>query len=511
MSDAVKTQAGGAPGGGLPPMPETIELAPVKEPVDFKRIIFILLGLGLFVLFYLAPELPAAVDPAGKVFHLSRQGQLAMGLFLMAGVWWVFEVVPIGVTSVAIGVMQALFHIRDAKAAFSDFLDPSVWFIFGSLVLGVSFTSTGLTKRMAYKMLNIVGERTNIILLGTFITVAAMTHLMAHTAVAAAMFPLLLAIHALYTDGKDEQTKFGKALFIGMAYVAGAGSICTFLGAARGVAAAGMYKNATGMDVGFFELSIYMIPVGWVMVFLIWLMMIIFFKPEKERIVGLKERVAKLSADLGPMTVNEKFVIACTAVVVGLFVAKSFIPAMADISRAGIILVSTLLFFLFKILGIKDLESLPLNILLLFGGAMSIGFCLWDTGAATWMAVHWLTWFLNAHWLLFLLSIAFFVLMMTNFIMNVAAIAISLPVALVIAGYLGVSPQVVLFSALVVAGMPFNLLIGAAPNAIAYESKQFSTGDFFLYGWPANIVLMGVLTLAILVVWPLLGMPILVK
>jgi sodium-dependent dicarboxylate transporter 2/3/5 len=77
------------------------------------------------------------------------------------------------------------------------------------------------------------------------------------------------------------------------------------------------------------------------------------------------------------------------------------------------------------------------------------------------------------------MSIAFFVMMMTNFIMNVAAIAISLPVALVIAPYLGVAGEVILFASLVVAGMPFLLLVGAAPNAIAYDSKQFTTGEFF--------------------------------
>ena len=42
--------------------------------------------------------------------------------------------------------------------------------------------------------------------------------------------------------------------------------------------------------------------------------------------------------------------------------------------------------------------------------------------------------------------------LVTNFIMNVAAIAISLPVALVIAPYLGVAGEVILFSSLVVAG-----------------------------------------------------------
>ena len=49
---------------------------------------------------------------------------------------------------------------------------------------------------------------------------------------------------------------------------------------------------------------------------------------------------------------------------------------------------------------------------------------------------------------------------MTNFIMNVAAIAISLPVALVIAPYLGVAGEVIFFASLATAGMPFFLLIG---------------------------------------------------
>jgi sodium-dependent dicarboxylate transporter 2/3/5 len=97
---------------------------------------------------------------------------------------------------------------------------------------------------------------------------------------------------------------------------------------------------------------------------------------------------------------------------------------------------------------------------------------------------------------------------MTNFIMNVAAIAISLPVALVIAPYLGVAPEVIFYASLTTAGMPFMLLVGAAPNAIAYDSKQFTSGEFFTYGILASIILMLVVAFAMLVVWPLLGMPV---
>jgi sodium-dependent dicarboxylate transporter 2/3/5 len=82
---------------------------------------------------------------------------------------------------------------------------------------------------------------------------------------------------------------------------------------------------------------------------------------------------------------------------------------------------------------------------------------------------------------------------------------------LVVAKYMGVAPDVVMYAALVTAGMPFNLLIGAAPNAMAYESKQFTTGEFFLWGWPANVMLMAVLAIAITIIWPLFGMPVLVK
>jgi sodium-dependent dicarboxylate transporter 2/3/5 len=156
------------------------------------------------------------------------------------------------------------------------------------------------------------------------------------------------------------------------------------------------------------------------------------------------------------------------------------------------------------------MEEIPWNIILLFGGAMSIGFCLWQTKAAEWLAVNWLVMFEKAPWFVFVMGIALFVLIMTNFIMNVAAIAISLPVALVIAPYLHVAPEVVFYASLATAGMPFLLLIGAAPNAIAYGSKQFTSGEFFLYGIPASILLMVVLGLFVWIIWPAMGMPVVI-
>ncbi len=472
---------------------------------DWKRVFFIVLGIGVFLAIYFSPPWAAAIDPLGVSFELSRQAKGALAVFGLAAVWWVFEVVPIGVTSLAIGTLQALFLIREPKVAFKDFMDPSVLFIFGSLVIGMVFTKTGLTKRLAYKMLSIIGEKTSMIYLGCFVMTALLTHLMAHTAVAATMFPLLMTIHALYSEG-EEQTRFGKGLFIGMAYVAGAGSIITLLGAARGAVALGFYKDIMQVDISFFQLTMYMFPIGWLMVFILWGFFMILCKPEKARIEGLKERSKIMYQNLGRWSKNEILVILIVFSVILLIALKNFVPALKGLDKTGILLISTISFFILNILDIKDLEEIPWNIILLFSGAMSIGFCLWDTGAAKWLAINWLQLFKESSGVVFILGMAFFVMIMTNFIMNVAAIAISLPVALVIAPYLGVAGEVILFASLLTAGMPFLLLVGAAPNAIAYSSKQFTPGQFFLYGIPASIILMAVVWLAITVIWPLMGM-----
>lgn len=104
---------------------------------------------------------------------------------------------------------------------------------------------------------------------------------------------------------------------------------------------------------------------------------------------------------------EEIFVILCVIGVVITMSLQSFVPALKVLDRSAIMLVSTLLFFIFGVLTIDELEGIPWNIILLFSGAMSIGFCLWQTGAAQWMAIKWLALFKEAHWAVFVLSIAF--------------------------------------------------------------------------------------------------------
>jgi sodium-dependent dicarboxylate transporter 2/3/5 len=473
-----------------------------------SRLIPMLVGLTLFVVLASVPGLPDVVDPQGQTVNLTPHGQAALGLFLLAGVWWVFEVIPVGVTAVVIGVLQSLWLIRDPRTALTDFMDPSVWFIFGSLIMGMAFARTGLTQRLAYKMLTHIPEKTRAIYLGVFAMTAVLTLLMAHTAVAAAIFPLILIVHHLY-EPRGGRTRFGKGLFIGMAWTAGAGSIITLLGAARGAVAIGFFREFTGQTITFWDITRYMAPLGVVMVLLLWGYICLAFKPERDVLPGLRDVARRRYDKLGPVTRKELATLVLALAVVAVLTLRSFVPVLEPVSKSAVVLAAAVLFFLGDVLTLKDLETLPWNIVLLFGGAMSLGFCLWQTGAAAWLAVGWLNLLHGSPWFVFIMGVVVLVLAMTNFIMNVAAIAVTMPVALVMARYLGVAPEIVVFASLAAAGMPFLLLVGAAPNAIAYESGQFKTKEFFLYGIPATVILLVVIAVFVRWVWPAMGMPIL--
>ncbi len=481
---------------------------PPRERMTFRRWFFLVLGFSAFLAVYLAGPPPYAVDPVGVVVPLTREGKAALGVFILAVIWWVFDALPSGVTGIAVGVLQALLQIRPAKAAFGDFMDPAVWFIFGSLIIGIAFDKTGLTKRLAYRMVRIVGNSTRRIYLGAFVITALLSHAMAHTAAAATVFPALLVIYSFYGE-PGRPTRFGKGLFIGMAFAAGAGSIVTLLGSARAVVGLALFRTIVDRRVSFLEVSWYLAPIGWLMVFLIWRLMLRLYPPERETIPGLRREAEKLHAALGRMRRRELLAALITIGILVALAAQTFIPALEPLNRSAILLLATLFLFMTGVLTSRDLDKIPWNIILLFGGAMSIGFCLWETGAAQWLAVSWLGLFQGAHWAVFLLALALLVLLITNVVMNVAALSISLPVALVTARYLGIAPDIVLFIVLVAAGMPFLTLVGAAPNAIAHGSGQFKAREFAVAGLPASLIAFGVIALAMLVLWPLMGMPIL--
>ncbi len=189
---------------------------------------------------------------------------------------------------------------------------------------------------------------------------------------------------------------------------------------------------------------------------------------------------------------------------------RSFVPALAPLDKSAIILVATVLFFISGILRSEGPGDLPWNIVLLFGGAMSIGFCLWQTGAAEWLAIGWLVLFHERP----LAGVrhghdAFFVLVMTNFIMNVAAIAITLPVALVMAPYRGRGARG--DHVRLPGGRGHALHAAGRRGAQRHRLREPPVPGPGLLPLrdPATVLLLAVIFVFVWKIWPWMGMPVL--
>jgi len=59
----------------------SISLPEVHKKFDWKRLLFMLLGIGLFVFVYYCPAWPDAIDPMGQHFELSKEAKGALAVF----------------------------------------------------------------------------------------------------------------------------------------------------------------------------------------------------------------------------------------------------------------------------------------------------------------------------------------------------------------------------------------------------------------------------------------------
>lgn len=102
---------------------------------------------------------------------------------------------------------------------------------------------------------------------------------------------------------------------------------------AHGAVAIGFFRDIVGKNVSFFEYSDYFFPLGWLMMFLIWGLVMIRFKPGKKTIPGLKQKAKQLKVDVGRIRLKEisaaSIVFACVAVLA----LQSFFPPLAKLTN----------------------------------------------------------------------------------------------------------------------------------------------------------------------------------
>jgi sodium-dependent dicarboxylate transporter 2/3/5 len=115
--------------------------------------------------------------------------------------------------------------------------------------------------------------------------------------------------------------------------------------------------------------------------------------------------------------------------------------------------------------------------LFIFGGGISLGLAMGESGAATYFANLFFPLVEGGGWLLLFAGVAIFGALVTNAMANVAAAALILPIVIPMAQLEGVDPRVLALCMGTATSFAMLLVIGCPPNAIAYSFKEFKAAD----------------------------------
>ena len=452
-----------------------------------RDVFFIALAFLIVALFYLLPS------PDG----LTHNGQVMIGILFMAAILWITEPIPLAVTGLMIMIAQPMLGVIPAVDVFSSFGNQAVFFLIGAFIISGAIEKHGLHRRMAFKFLSHFEKNPRIFTLGIMFSCALLSFVMPEHGVAALFLPIIVSI-LIAMKLVPRQSNFGKVSMLCIAYGCSIGSLGTLIGGARNPLTIGVLSDI-GITVTFFDWMKYSMPVVFIALPLVWLVLQFSFPIEIKDVTMAKKEIDNQLAIAGKMGRSEVLVLVILVFTVLLWIFFSSFPYLG---LAVIAILGGILLFLTGCISWKDVEKrVPWGIILLYGGAITLGMGMQSTGAGEWIA-HLLFKNVGSNPYLVIFAIIIFTILLTNAMSNIGAVAILLPIGIAISAEIpGISP---LFASMIIAlsgGLAFMLVIATPGNAITYSSGYFSTRDLFKAGSVSNIICILVIFTVAVVYW----------
>ena len=243
----------------------------------------------------------------------------------------------------------------------------------------------------------------------------------------------------------------------------------------------------------------YSMPVVVIAIPAVWLILQIAFPIEIRDISTARKEIEEQVRSMGKMGRREMTV---SAILVLTIVMWVFFSSPEYFGLAVIALLGGALLFFTGSISWEDVEKrVPWGIILLYGGAITLGVGMNDTGAGAWIANAMLN-AAGSNVYMVILALIAFTILLTNVMSNVGAVAMVLPIGLGVAsGISGISPLLASMTVALSGGLAFMLVISTPGNAITYTSGYFSTRDLLKAGTIANIACIGVVMLVAAVYW----------
>lgn len=435
----------------------------------------------------------------------------ALGLLMV--IWWVTEAVPIAATALLPLALLPLLGVTNITEAAAPYANPVIYLFFGGFVLAAAFERSGLHRRLALRLLTLVGTRPDRIIGGFMATGGLISMWVSNTAATLMLLPLATSV--LPRSAQDgAPTKFEKALMLSIAYAATIGGFGTLIGSPPNALLAGFLSQSHGIRLGFADYMLIGVPIVAVALPIAWFLLtrIVFRVRDEPSIVDADILHAQRRA-LGPMSRTEKFVAAVGLVTAAAWIGQPLLAhAWPAISESGISVMCALALLMFPLdaKGTRAItwdaaERIPWGVLILFGGGLSLAAAIQGGGLADWITAS--VGNLRAlPPLALVLIVTTIITILTEFTSNTATAAAFLPVASSLAVASGMSPLVLLVAAGLAASNGFMLPVGTPPNAIAFSTGKLTVAEMARAGFLVDVVFIVILTLAAyFLVLPILG------
>lgn len=478
-------------------------MTPEKKQKNAKLRYIPLIGAPLISLLII---LFADLEPGNKNVTYTLAVAVLMAL------WWIFEPIPLAVTSLLPVALFPLLGVVDEKVISAMYFNHLIFLFIGGFLMALAMERWNLHKRIALKILILVGISPGRILMGFMLATAFISMWMSNTATAMMMFPIALSI-ILKLEENLEPKQLGKypiGILLGVAYSASIGGIATLVGTPPNLSFARIFGIIfpDAPDISFANWLFMALPICVLMFLAAWLLLYFMYRPKTNWDSLGKEVFRKEYHLLGKPKSEEKIVFTLFIAMAVLWVFRSgigsgtfFIPGWAGLFRAPdyindgtvAIFIALLLFMIpsksqkgERLMDWKTANKLPWHIVLLFGGGFALAKGFVDSGLSLWFG-HQMAGLSSLHPLLLMFIVVTIISFLTELTSNTATAEMILPILAGLSVTIKMNPLLLMIPATIAASLAFMLPVATPPNAIVFGTGHLRVKDMVRTGFWLNM------------------------
>lgn len=415
------------------------------------------------------------------------------GITVLCAIWWIFEPLPIPVTSLIPIAVFPLFNVLDKNDVAESYGNSMILLLLGGFILSTAMEKSGAHRRIALSMINLIGGNSNRHIVAAFMCTAALLSMwISNTATTLMLLPVALAV---LENAEDKRLTI--PLLLGICYAASLGGIGTPIGTPPNLIFMKVYTENTGIKISFFDWMQWGIPV--VAVFLP--LMILWLTQHIKSVQHIKipdtgewcqEEIRVLLifslTALAWMTRQEPF---------GGWSTWFHLPNADD---ASVALSAAIIMFIIpngkggRLLDWETANKIPWGVLLLFSGGIAIAKAFMTSGLSAAIGNQ-LTILSTLPLFLVLLLICLAVTFLTEITSNTATTSLLMPILAVAGIAAAVDPALFMIPAAMSASCAFMLPVATAPNAIIFGTQQIPIQTMMKHGFVLNLIGSGIISI----------------